>query len=186
MAAYVIISLHQSNNIKDTFYCAMMEGVQLDEDTMKKLPKDFCHYLREETGYQGYINDKHTTFSIFYSTIPDNMRLDGFYDQHKIDVFILRPESFTRYVANQNLSDLSTVLSADTLKKLDSRIVFVIDPETKQEIPYGILLDDLSYHFQEGSGEKMDPPILSIASCTKREEAAAYFVDFFLAETLNS
>lgn len=177
---YVIISLHNSNKIKDTFFCAMMEGVQLNEETMKALPEEFCDYLDTQTDYQGYINAHHTTFSTFYSTIPDDMRLDGFYDQKKIDAFILRPESFTSYVANKNILDLSTVLSKEQLKQLDSRIVFVIDSETGKEIPYGILLDEISYHFQDGAGQEMAPPILTIASCTKRAGVAAYFIDFIL------
>ena len=182
VTTYVITSMIHSNNTKDTFFCAMMEGVQLDEETTKALPESFCSYLTDQTDYKGYINAKHTTFSTFYTTIPDDIRLDGFYDQNKIDIFILRPESFTAYVANGSILDLSTVLSEEQLEALDSRIVFVIDPDTKEEMPYGILLDDISYQFQEGTGEKMAPPILTIATCTKRKKVAAYFIDFILQE----
>lgn len=181
VSTYVIVSMVQSNNIKDTFYCAMMEGVQFDEETAKTLPETFCRYLTDQTDYKGYVNAKHTTFNTFYSTIPDDIKLDGFYDQNKIDIFILRSESFTTYVANGSILDLSTVLTEEQLKALDTRIVFVIDPETKEEIPYGILLDDLSYTFQDGTGKKISP-ILTIATCTKREKAAAYFIDFILQD----
>lgn len=181
VSIYVIVSLKNSGKGKDAFYCAMIDGLQLDEETMEALPEDFSNYLENETDYTGYINAKDTTFDVLYATYTDEIKLDGFFDQRKFDVFILRDKAFTNYVAGHTLLDLSTVLSKEKLEELDSRLIYVIDKDTGNEIPYGILLDDINYTFQDGAGDSVDPPILTIPVCTKRIDAAKYFIDFILS-----
>ena len=184
VSVYVITELRASSKEKDAFYCGMMAGLQFNEETMKAMPGLFMEYLENKTDYDGYISKEDTRFDTFYATYTDDVKLDGYYDQRKFDIFIVRPESFTGYVKGRTVLDLSEVLSPEELAAWDSKIVFVIDPETGSEIPYGILLKNLRFAFQDGGGNPVDPPILCIPRCTKRPEAARLFIHFLLDEEI--
>lgn len=181
---YVVTSIRKTDAKKDTFYCAMIDGLQLDEDTMDALPAEFTDYLKNETDYDGYINAKATYFETFYATFTDDIRIDGFFDKQKFDVLILRDKAFKNYCAGKTLVDLSTILPEDLLQKLESRLIYVVDQETGATTPYGILLDNLDYKFQDGAGDAVDPPILAIPVCTTRTEVAIHFIEFFISEQI--
>lgn len=181
VSIYVITTIAKKDSQKDTFFCAMIDGLQLNHDTMEALPKEFCDYLKNDTDYQGMIEEKTTFFEIFYATFTDDIKLDGFYDKRKFDVFILRDFAFKNYCANNTLIDLSTILSKEMLEELDSRLIFTVDKDTGAKVPYGILLDNINYKFQDGAGDAVDPPILAIPACTTRTEAAIHFIEFILS-----
>lgn len=178
---YVFVSIRKADNKKDAFYCGMLDGLQLNHETMESLPEEFSDYLKNDTDYEGYINKKSTYFEIFYATFTDDIRIDGFFDKKKFDVLILRDKAFKNYCAGKTLIDLSTILSEEMLKELDSRIIYAIDSETGESIPYGILLDNIKYSFQDGAGDAVDPPILAIPVCTTRVDAAIHFIKFILS-----
>ena len=182
VSVYVFITIQKKDHQKDTFYCAMLDGLQLNHETMASLPADFSEYLEANTDYAGNIDKETTYFETFYATLTDGIRLDSFYDKRKFDVFILRDTAFKNYCSNKTLIDLSSILSEEMLNKLESRLIYVIDKDTGSHIPYGILLDDIKYNFQDGAGEPVDPPILAIPICTTRIEAAIHFIEFFLSE----
>lgn len=178
---YVFVSIRKKDSQKDTFYCAMLDGLQLNHETMESLPEEFSDYLKNNTDYDGYIDKDSTYFEIFYATFTDDIRIDGFFDKKKFDVLILREKAFKNYCASKTIMDLSTVLPDELLKEIDSRIIYAIDNETGESIPYGILLDDIKYEFQDGAGDAVDPPILTIPVCTTRTDAAVHFIEFILS-----
>ena len=47
---YVVVSIHKTDNQKESFYCGMMTGVQFDEETMDEMPDKFTEYLKTKTG----------------------------------------------------------------------------------------------------------------------------------------
>lgn len=178
---YVFTSIRKADRQKDSFYCAMLDGIQLEHETMESLPKEFSDYLKNDTDYDGYISEKATHFDVFYATFTDDIRIDGFFDKKKLDVLLLRDKAFKNYCVSNTLKDLSTVLPEEMLKELDSRLIYVIDSKTGKNIPYGILLDDIKYDFQDGAGDAVDPPILAIPVCTTRIDAAIHFINFILS-----
>lgn len=175
---YVAVSIHKTNQVKDTIYCGMIAGVQFDKDTMDKMPELFADYLKNETDYNGYINVDRTYFEVFYATFTDNSKLDNFFDKKRFDVFITRDDSFKSYVASGTIQDLSNILPDDVLEKLEDKIVYATVDGSNEPIPYGILLDDIDYKFYDGGGDTINPPILSIPYNTKRPEVARYFIEF--------
>lgn len=174
---YVVNSVSKTNNQKDTFYCGMMAGVQFNENVMKVLPEEFSEYLENEADYKGYNNPEAITFDVYYATVTDDIKLDGFYDKRKFDVFITRGNTFEQYVAGQTIVDLSKVLSEELMEKLDDKLVYA-SVNSKEQIPYGILLDNIRYKFYDGAGEEIEPPILSVPVNTKRIDAAIAFIEF--------
>lgn len=174
---YVVSSLKKANRKKDTFYCGMMAGVQFNQNVMEVLPKEFSEYLANEADYKGYNNPDDISFDVYYATITDDIRLDGFYDKGRFDVFITRANTFEQYVAGETIMDLSSVLSKELMEKLDDKIIYA-SVDSGEQIPYGILLDNIRYKFYDGAGDEIDPPILSIPSNTKRLDAAIAFIEF--------
>lgn len=177
VGTYVFVSMRRIDNKKDTFYCGMMAGVQFNKNVMEVLPEEFSEYLKNEAGYEGYNNPDRIFFDVYYATFIDDIKLDGYYDQKKFDVFITRDNTFKHYISAGTLTDLSTVLSAELLEKLDDRLIYA-SVNSGEQIPYGILLDNIRYTFYDGAGDEVDPPILSIPNNTKRMEAAVAFVEF--------
>ncbi len=175
---YVVVSLRKTEKTKDTFYCGMISGVQFDKETMDAMPGLFTDYLKNETDYDGYINSERTFFEVFYATFTDDIKLDGFYDKKRFDVFITRDDTFKNYVASKTITDLSTVLPEDLLKKLDDRLIYATTDESEEAVPYGILLNDIDYEFCDGAGKSIDPPVLSIPCNTKRIDVAIHFIQF--------
>lgn len=175
---YVVVSIHKTDNQKESFYCGMMTGVQFDEETMDEMPDKFTEYLKAKTGYKGYINADRTYFEVFYSTFTDDIRLDGFFDKNMFDIFITREDTFKNYIGNGTIKDLSKVLPDDLLKKVEDKLVYATKGDSSESIPYGILLDDIDYKFYDGAGNPVDPPILSIPINTTRLEVAIHFIEF--------
>lgn len=178
---YVFVSILKRDSQKDSFYCAMLDGLQLNHETMESLPEVFSDYLRENTDYDGYIDKDSTYFETFYATFTDDIRIDGFFDKKKFDVLILREKAFKNYCSSKTIMDLSKALPDELLQEIDSRIIYAVDNETGERIPYGILLDDIKYDFQDGAGDAVDPPILTIPVCTTRIDAAIHFIEFILS-----
>ncbi len=175
---YVVVSIHKTDNQKESFYCGMMTGVQFDEETMDEMPDKFTEYLKAKTDYKGYINADRTNFEVFYSTFTDDVRLDGFFDKKMFDIFITREDTFKNYIGNGTIKDLSKVLPDDLLKKVEDKLVYATKGDSSESIPYGILLDDIDYKFYDGAGNPVDPPILSIPINTTRLEVAIHFIEF--------
>ncbi len=175
---YVVVSIHKTDNQKESFYCGMMTGVQFDEETMDEMPDKFTEYLKAKTDYKGYINADRTYFEVFYSTFTDDIRLDGFFDKNMFDIFITREDTFKNYIGNGTIKDLSKVLPDDLLKKVEDKLVYATKGDSSESIPYGILLDDIDYKFYDGAGNPVDPPILSIPINTTRLEVAIHFIEF--------
>lgn len=175
---YVVVSIRKTDKQKDAFYCGMMAGVQFDAATMDEMPEKFADYLKNETDYKGYIDADRTYFEVFYSTFTDDVRLDGFYDKKKFDIFITREDTFKNYIGNDTIKDLSKVLPEDLLKKVEDKLVYATKGDSSESIPYGILLDDINYKFYDGAGDPVDPPILSIPVNTTRLEVAIHFIEF--------
>lgn len=177
VGSYVFVSMRKVDKKKDTFYCGMMAGVQFNQNVMEVLPEEFSEYLKNEAGYTGYNNPDRIFFDVFYATFVDDIKLDGYYDQKKFDVFITRDNTFKHYVASNTLTDLSTVLPEELMEKLDDKIIYA-SVDSGEQIPYGILLDNIRYTFYDGAGDEVDPPILSIPNNTKRMDVAVAFVEF--------
>lgn len=175
---YVVVSIHKTDNQKESFYCGMMTGVQFDEETMDEMPDKFTEYLKTKTDYKGYINADRTYFEVFYATFTDDVRLDGFFDKNMFDIFITREDTFKNYIGNGTIKDLSKVLPDDLLKKVEDKLVYATKGDSSESIPYGILLDDIDYKFYDGAGNPVDPPILSIPINTTRLEVAIHFIEF--------
>lgn len=174
---YVISSIKKNNREKDTFYCGMMAGVQFNENVMKVLPEEFSEYLENETDYDGYNNPEAISFDVYYATITDDIKLDGFYDRCRFDVFITRDNTFEQYVAGKTIVDLSAILSDELMEKLDDKLIYA-SVNSGEQIPYGILLDNIRYKFYDGAGDEVEPPILSVPSNTKRLDVAIAFIEF--------
>jgi hypothetical protein len=171
------ISIRKVDNKKDTFYCGLMGGLQFEEEVMDNLPQEFYDYLKNETDYEGYNSAKRIFFDVYYATFIDDIKVDGYFDQNRFDIFITRSNTFEIYVSNGTITDLSTVLPDELLEKLDDKIVYA-SVNSGEQIPYGILLDDIRYKFYDGAGDEVDPPILSIPSNTKRLDVAIAFIEF--------
>jgi hypothetical protein len=154
-----------------------MGGLQFEEEVMDNLPQEFYDYLKNETDYEGYNSAKRIFFDVYYATFIDDIKVDGYFDQNRFDIFITRSNTFEIYVSNGTITDLSTVLPDELLEKLDDKIVYA-SVNSGEQIPYGILLDDIRYKFYDGAGDEVDPPILSIPSNTKRLDVAIAFIEF--------
>lgn len=174
-------SLSDMNKKKDAFYCGMMEGVQFESNIQESMPETFSTYLSEKTDYDGYIDKNRTFFEVYYATYTDDIKMNGNYDKKRFDVFITRNGLFEIYASNGHIYDLSEVLTKDLLEQLSDKLVYV-SLDGGEQIPYGILLDDIKYDFYDGSGKPVAPPILSIPQNTKRLKAAIQFIEFITQE----
>lgn len=173
---WVIHSFREINKRKDTFYCGMMTGVQFSEAVQEEMPELFSNYLAD-AGYDGYNEKDRIFFQVFYATYTDDVRMDGFYDQKRFDIFITRDKQFEIYASNHNIYDLREVLPAQLLDNLSDKLVYA-SIDGKEPVPYGIILKDIKYDFYDGAGKPVDPPILSIPSNTTRLDVAVHFIRF--------
>lgn len=180
----VIILNNKRDTSKNTFYCGFLNGISLEYMIQSEMPKEFAEYLNEQPDYEGTANWKKTYINTFKNDILDTTRIDGYFDDNVFDAFLITSDTFNNYAANGSLMNLSKVFSEEELKELDSRIIFVINKETSEKIPYGILLDNTKYNFLIGSTELKDEdsPIFTVPTCATQLQAAKHFLFFLLEE----
>lgn len=170
---YTIIKSDEEN----TFFLAMFDGIQYEDSIVNEVPKTFGNYLRN-SDYDGKTSQKTLFFITFYDTVVDEIRIDGFYDKSKFDVFITKAPTYDSLSSNNTLMNLENVLPDDLLEQLSDRLVYTQSQNTSKPYPYGIKITDAKYKFYTSTGLEVEDSILSIAHNSKHTKAAIYFIRF--------
>ena len=97
-----------------------------------------------------------------------------------IDVFAADDEVYEYLAGQQYFANLSDYLSEEQLKQYGDTIVFVTDPETKEDYPAGIRLKKNTW--MEHYGFYPEGCIIGILTGTSREEAAQRLLFYVLEE----
>lgn len=181
IAAFLIVAVYVGYTIfkpdpPDTFFLSMLDGLQYEDSIIDEVPETFGDYLRE-SDYNGETDQKHLFFETFYDTIVDQIRIDGFYDKSKFDVFITKNGTYEGFAGNNILMNLETVLPKELLESLSDRLIYTQGKNDSKPYPYGIKIEQAKYKFYNHKGTE-EPAILSIAHNTRRPEAAVYFIRF--------
>lgn len=179
--AFLIVAVYVGYTIfkpdpPDTFYLAMFDGLQYEDSIIDEIPETFGDYLRN-SDYDGQTSQKRLYFETFYNTIVDQIRIDGFYDKSKFDVFITKSSTYEGFANGNILINLETILPEDMLETLSDRLVYTQGQNDSEPYPYGIRVENANYKFYNHTGTE-EEAILSIVHNSQRPEAAVYFIRF--------
>lgn len=161
----------------DTFYLAMMDGVQYEDSIIDTVPITFGEYLRNNN-YNGYNSQEKMFFNTYYSTIVHQIEIDQFYDKAKFDIFISRTNTHESFARNHVLMNLEEVLPKELLESLSDRLVYTQAEFNDEPYPYGIRVENADYKFYTSTGIEIEDAIVSVVGNTTRQEAAIFYIRF--------
>lgn len=98
----------------------------------------------------------------------------------EIDVFVSDEAVFRMEAQNNGFYDLSEVLPEELLEKYGDKLLYCENPQTGEQTPYGIILDESRIYTKETMF--VDVPVVGVASQSALLDVDADLIAYFLGE----
>lgn len=170
------------DNMKPTKLYLTMINCEWSGDEGSELLNKYAEAYNINTEEYKFTADTSTVIirdSIDQNSMESAQKLVALIANNTIDVFVSDIANHEAYSGSGTFFDLRNILDAEFIEKYSDRLVYTTDPDTGEDIPFGIYVEDL----ESFNDAYLKEAVLGVILNTENVDAAVDFIYYIFAYT---